>query len=108
MEKKWSYKDYEIDAGLKPGSAHFQYFFSVLKDKKKKCNYCVWIDDDALSRFGQGEDFDAIVASESEEWEKWVKAQIDAGDFQNKVLKFEKNGEKEIDLSEMQEHLKMG
>lgn len=108
MEKKWPYKDYEIEAGLKPGSEHFQYFFSVFKDKEKKCNYCVWIEDDALSRFGGGENFDAIVASEGEAWEKWVKAQIDAGDFQNKVLKFEKDGEKEIDLSEMREHLKMG
>ncbi|MDZ7699807.1 MAG: hypothetical protein U5R49_23745 [Deltaproteobacteria bacterium] len=107
MEKKWSYKGYEVEAGLKPGSAHFQYFFSVFKNNEKKCNYCVWIEDDALSRFDSGEDFDAIVADHGDAWERWVKAQIDAGDIQSKVLKLEKDGEKEIDLSEMREHLSM-
>ena len=107
MEKKWSYKGYEIEAGLKPGSTHFQYFFSVFKDNEKKCNYCVWIEDDALSRFDQKEDFEAIVAAKGEEWEGWVESHIDDGDFQSRVLKFEKGGKKEIDLSEMREHLSM-
>jgi len=48
-EKTWSYKNYEIREGLKPGSKHFQYFFLVLEKDKKKCNYCVWIDDADLA-----------------------------------------------------------
>jgi hypothetical protein len=107
MKERWSYKGYEVEAGLKPGSEHFQYFFSVFKDNDKKCNFCVWIEDDALSRFDQKEDFEAIAAAQGEAWERWVKAHIDEGDFQNKVLKFEKDGEKEIDLSEMHEHIGM-
>lgn len=107
METKWWYKDYQIEAGLKPGSEHFQYFFSVYKDDQKKCNYCVWIEDDALSRFDPKGDFEAIAASQGEVWNKWVRDHIDAQDFQNKVLKYEKEGEKEIDLSEMKEHLSM-
>ncbi|MBW1782470.1 MAG: hypothetical protein JRL30_17220 [Deltaproteobacteria bacterium] len=107
MKERWSYKGYEIEAGLKPGGKHFQYFFSVSKGNEKKCNFCVWIEDDALSRFDQKKDFEAIAAAQGEAWERWVKTHIDEGDFQNKVLKFEKGGEKEIDLSEMREHLSM-
>jgi hypothetical protein len=107
MEKEWSYENYQIKEGLKPGSEHFQYFFVVSKDNEKQCNYCIWIEDEALSRFDQGKDFHAIISSQSEVWNGWVKGNIDAKDFQNKVLKFEKAGEKEMDLSEMQEHIRM-
>ena len=48
-EKTWSYKNYQIKEGLKPGSKHFQYFFMLLEKDKKKCNYCVWIDDETLT-----------------------------------------------------------
>jgi len=54
MEKEWSYENYQIKEGLKPGSEHFQYFFVVSKDNEKQCNYCIWIEDEALSRFDQG------------------------------------------------------
>ena len=37
----------------------------------------------------------------------WVKGKIDEGDFGNKVLKYETDGEKEIELSEMSAHLSM-
>ena len=107
MEKEWSYKNYQVKEGLKPGSKHFQYFFVVSEGGEKKCNYCVWIEDEALSRFDQSKNFDSIVSSQREAWNKWVQGKIDAGDFQNKVLKFEEAGEKEIDLSEMKEHLSM-
>ena len=107
MEKQWSYKDYQVKEGLKPGSRHFQYFFVVSEGEEKKCNYCVWIEDEALSRFDQTEDFDAVVSSQREAWTKWVTKKIDAGDFQNRVLKFDKTGEQEIDLSEMTKHISM-
>ncbi len=107
MENEWSYKDYQIRDGLKPGSPHFQYFYVVSEQAKKKCNYCVWIVDEALTNFDQSGDFASIVSSHREIWNKWVKGKIDAGDFGNKVLKYDKDGEKEIELSEMAAHLSM-
>jgi len=107
MEKRWSYGDYQIEDGLKPGSVHFQYFYVVSEGGRKKCNYCVWIEDEALSRLGSSGDFASIVSLHREAWNKWVKSKIDAKDFGNKVLKFEKDGEKEIELSEMSAHLSM-
>jgi hypothetical protein len=107
MEKHWSYKDHQIDDGLKPGSSHFQYFYRVSEKGRKKCTYCVWIEDEALSRFGSSRDFDPIVSSQREAWNTWVKGKIDAGDFASRVLKIEKDGEKEIDLSELSDHLSM-
>jgi hypothetical protein len=107
MENKWSYKDLQIRDGLKPGSPHFQYFYVVSEQEKKKCNYCVWIVDEALTRFDQSRDFASIVSSQREIWNKWVKGKIDAGDFGNKVLKYDSDGEKEIELSEMTTHLSM-
>jgi hypothetical protein len=108
MENQWSYKDYQIRDGLKPGSPHFQYFYVVSEQAKKKCNYCVWIVEEALTRFDRSEDFASIVSSQRETWNKWVKGKIDAGDFGNKVLKYDRDGEKEIELSEMTAHLSMG
>lgn len=107
MENRWSYKEYQIEDGLKPGSRHFQYFYVVSENGRKKCNYCVWIEDEALSRFASSGDFDSIVSSQRETWSEWVKGKIDGGDFSNKVLKIEKGGEKEIELSEMSTHLSM-
>ena len=63
--------------------------------------------DEALSRFDQSKDFNSIVSSQKEIWHEWVKEKIDAADFKNRALKFEKTGEKEIDLSEMTEHVTM-
>ena len=57
MQKKWTYKNYEIQEGLKPGSTTFRYFFVVSEKGIKKSNYCVWIKDDALSRFDQAKNF---------------------------------------------------
>jgi hypothetical protein len=107
MENQWSYKGYQIRDGLRPGSTHFQYFYVVSEQEKKKCNYCVWMVDEALTRFGQPGDFVAIVSSQREVWNRWVKGKIDAGDFGNKVLKYDRYGEKEIELSEMTAHLSM-
>ena len=39
MQKTWSYKNYEIKEGLKPGSSQFRYFFVVSESGEKKCNY---------------------------------------------------------------------
>jgi len=107
VENEWSYKSYRIRDGLKPGSKHFQYFYVVSEGGKKTCNYCIWIEDEALGRFGKPGDLDSIVASRREEWNGWVKGKIDKGDFGNKVLKYEKEGEKEIELAEMTAHLSM-
>jgi len=107
MDVTWAYKNYQIKDGLKPQSKHFQYFYIVKEGTEKKCNYCVWIVDDALARFDELKEFSAIVLSQKDGWNKWVKGKIDAGDFRSKVLKYEKNGEKEIDLSEMTEFLSM-
>jgi hypothetical protein len=105
MENEWSYKGFQIRDGLKPGSTHFQYFYVVSEQAKKKCNYCIWIVDEALTDFG---DFASIVSAKRETWDKWVKGKIAAGDFGNKVLKYDRNGETEIELSEMTTHLSMG
>jgi hypothetical protein len=107
MDEKWTYKNYHINDGLKPKSKHFQYFYVVKEGAEKKCHYCVWIVDEALSRFDKSKDFSAIVSSQKEVWNKWVKEKIDAGDFRSKVLKYEKCGEKEIELSEMTGYISM-
>jgi hypothetical protein len=107
MQKAWRYKDYEIQEGLKPGSTTFRYFFVVSEKGMRKANYCVWIKDDALSRFDESRNFDSIILSQRENWSKWVKQKIDEQDFQDRALKFEKVGESEINLSEMNDHVTM-
>jgi chemotaxis regulatin CheY-phosphate phosphatase CheZ len=107
MENTWTYKDYKIKEGLKPGAKHFQYFYVVSEGNKKKCNYCVWIEDNALPRFDRDKDFNKIVSSRKKEWNKWVKDKIDGDDFRSLVLKFDEKGQKEINLAEMEEHLSM-
>jgi len=105
-ETTWSHKNLQIKEGLKPGSKHFQYFFLVSEGGKKKCNFCVWIDDENLATFGSSKDFEAIASSRREEWRRWVQGKIDQGDFRNLVLKVERTGSRVINLSEMEEHLK--
>jgi len=106
-EKKWSYKNLDINEGLKPGSKHFQYFFVVSEKGKKKCNYCVWIDDENLAHFTtQSKEFEEIASLKRDQWRKWVQEKIDRGDFRNLVLKLEKTGQREVNLSEMEEMLK--
>ena len=105
MKSTWNYKRFEIHEGLKPGSKTFRYFFKVLDSGQKKCNYCVWIVDDALTRFDPSKDFNTIAASRRDTWHKWVKAKIDGGDFRNRALKIEKSGEQEINLSDLSEHV---
>ena len=107
MENKWSYKNYDVKEGLKPGAAHFQYFYLVSEGDEKKCNYCVWIEDDALARFDSSKNFDAVVSLRREDWNTWVKGKIDAEDFRNIVLKVDEEGQREIDLAEMDEHMSM-
>ena len=106
MQNTWTYKNYEIEEGLKPGSKTFRYFFKILESGEKKCNYCVWITDEALSQFDQAKKFNAIVASQKDAWHHWVKGKIDEDDFRNRALKIEKDGQLEINLSEMSDHIK--
>jgi hypothetical protein len=107
MDNQWLYKGYQIRDGLRPGSRHFQYFFVVSEQEKEKCHYCVWIVDEALTRFDQTLDFASIVSSQRDIWSRWVKDKIDCGDFGDKVLKYDYDSEKEIELSEMTTHLSM-
>jgi hypothetical protein len=102
QERIWVYKNFQIKEGLKPESTHLQYFFVVSEGDEQKCNYCVWVEDEALSRFAPSEGFEEIVSSQRKEWHKWVQEKIDQGDFRNLVLKLEKTGQKEIDLQETQ------
>ena len=101
----WSYKKLEIKEGLKPKSKHLQYFFVVSEGGEKKCNYCIWIDDENLSHFASSKSFEEIISSHREEWTQWVQNKIDQGDFRNLVWKFEKTGQREINLEELNETL---
>jgi hypothetical protein len=103
--KNWLYKDLQITEGLKPGSKHFQYFFVVSEGGEKKCSYCVWMDDEALSNLTPSKNFEEIISFKRDEWSKWVKEKIDKRDFRNLVLKMEKTGQKEINLSDMKEKI---
>ena len=107
MQKTWTYKDYEIAEGLKPGSSQFRYFFTISEGQEKKCHYCVWIADEALSGFDPAENFEASVSSHAATWHAWVKAKIDGEDFSNRALKIDSTGETEINLSEMTNHITM-
>jgi len=98
MDAKWKYKDFEVRESLKPESKHFQYFFVVTEKGQKKCNYCVWIEDKALSRFDPSKKFDSIVSAKREDWRGWVKEKIEQGDFRNLALRYGEEGQAEIDL----------
>jgi hypothetical protein len=107
MEKEWSYKSLKVKEGFKPGSKRFMYFFVVSEGGKKKCNYCVWIEDEALARFDASKNFKAILDSHRGDWNQWVKEKIDQKDFRNMVLRFDKEGQKEIDLEKVDKKLSM-
>jgi hypothetical protein len=107
MEGEWSYKGLKVKEGLKPGSEQFQYFFVLSDGEQKKCHYCVWIEDDALSHFDPKGDFKAIFEANREDWSRWVKEKIDLKDFRNVVLKFDKEGREELDLDKLDEKLSM-
>lgn len=105
--KNWSYHNHRIQEGLKPGSTKFRYFFRISENNEKKCNYCVWITKDALSRFDSSGNFDTIISSNQAGWQQWVKEKIDAGDFRDRAWVFDKNGDKEIDFSKINEHVSL-
>ena len=105
MQPTWTYKNHEIKEGLKPGSKSFRYFYKILENGEKKCNYCVWIVDDALTRFDPSKDFNAIVDSRKAAWQEWVEEKIDSSDFRNLALKLGKEGQQEINLSDMSDHV---
>jgi hypothetical protein len=105
MSKVWSYEGLDIQEGLKPGSKNFQYFYKVSEKGKKKCNYCVWIEKDTVAQFDPKGEFNAIVSSNREAWGRWVKEKINQKDFRNMVLSLNRDGQKEINLEEMEEKL---
>jgi hypothetical protein len=80
---------------------------SPYEGEQKKCNYCVWIEDEVLSHFSASKDFKAILDSHRRDWSEWVKEKIDQKDFRNVVLKFDKEGHKEMDLDKMDKKLSM-
>jgi hypothetical protein len=105
--KTWVHKGFQISEGLKPESSSFRYFFYVSEGDQKKCNYCIWIEDDALGRFDPSGDFESIVSSHGSEWQQWVKEKLDSNDFRNVVLRHDTKGEDEIDLEKMDKKLTM-
>jgi hypothetical protein len=105
MKNRWTYRDFEIKEGLKPGSKTFRYFFSVFEGGEKRCNFCVWIADDVLHRFDPSGDFNTIADSRKDAWHRWIREKIDSGDFRNRALKYDQTGEQEISLSDMQGHV---
>ena len=105
QEKNWIYNNVQIKEGLKPKAAHLQYFFVVSQEGKKKCSYCVWVDDEVLGYYSAIGNYEEIAASKRDEWSKWVKGKIDRKDFRNLVLKIGKTGQNELDLNEMKEKL---
>jgi len=107
MEKEWYHKSYQVKDGLKPGSQHFQYFYVVSAQGATKCHYCVWITDEALPRFDRSLNFDAIVSSHREAWNRWVMEKIDLGVLESTVLKIDQAGESEIALSDMPDHFRL-
>ncbi|MFH1487494.1 MAG: hypothetical protein ABII06_01195 [Pseudomonadota bacterium] len=107
MEKEWTYQGYKVEEGLKPGSKNFQYYFLVSEGGEKKCNYCVWIGKDALTRFDKAGNFETIISAKKEDWGKWVREKIGQGDFRNVVLKVDREGQSEVDLAEMKEKLSL-
>lgn len=107
MNKGWSYKNFDIEEGLKPGCSNFQYYFIVSQNGEKKCRYCVWITHDALARFDPSEKFAPIVAAESASWKEWVKSKIDQGEFRDRVLRFDPLGREEIDLTTISKKLRI-
>lgn len=107
MEGEWFFKGLRVKEGLKPNTSHFRYFFVVSEGEQKKCNYCVWIEDEALSDFDLTGDFKAILASHKEDWSQWVKEKIEQKDFRNVVLRFGKDGREELDLEKIDTKLSM-
>ena len=104
-KENWFYKNLQITEGLKPESKHFQYFFMISEGGEKKCNYCVWVDDETLSSLAPSKNFQEVVTLKRKEWVAWVKGKIDKGDFRNLALRMEKTGQKETTLSEMKEKI---
>jgi len=107
MEKTWSYRDYQIHEGMKPSAAHFQYFYTIYNGPEKICNYCIWIEDEALSEFDPSRNFKAIAGSHKADWSTWVKGNIDRKDFRNLVLKHGQGYKEEIDLDQTKEKISM-
>ena len=107
MADTWSHRGFEVRAGLKPGSGHFQYFYVVSRGREKKCKYCVWIEDEALAGFDTGKDFESIASSNRDQWNAWVRDKIDREDFRSMVLKYDRSGSQEVDLEQMDEKLTM-
>jgi len=63
-EKTWSYKNYEVKEGLKPGSKHFSVFLhGPGKGQEEVQLYCVWIDDANLGHFSPTKEFEKIISS---------------------------------------------
>jgi len=110
-ERVFPYKRYMIKEGLKPGSDKFQYYFAVTEGVEKKAHYCVWVDDEVLAKTKEfqkacrGVLEEEFINTHKSEWLKWVEEKLENEDFRDTVLKIEKSGTREIDMSELKEKL---
>jgi len=107
MTNIWEHAGYEIDEGLKPHDGnfkvgHYQFFFLVKKDGRRMMKFCIWAPRpyiDGLTGAGS----DAAADYLREQGLGAVKAQIDSGVFENKLLELDDSGHRLIPLDKMPE-----
>jgi hypothetical protein len=77
----------------------------VSEGVQNRWRYCIWIEDEALSKLDPDGNWDAIVDSNREAWLAWVKGKLDSGDLRDVVLKYGAEGKSEVDLSTLDQKL---
>lgn len=115
MPKIWEYNGYAIDEGIKPHDENYkpdfyQYFFIVKQGGQRKFKYCIWTSKSELERHPE------LVAEAKSAGHKIperiyqkalsrVKEKIDRREFDNRLLEFDAEGEREIALDELDKKL---
>lgn len=104
MANLWKHNGYEIDEGAKPHDGnfkpdHYQYFFLVKKDGRRLMKFCVWAAKPYIDNLAEAGD--DPVEYLREQGLGAVKAQIDSGNFTNKLLEMTESGHRLIALDEI-------
>ena len=109
-DKIWEYKGYTVDEGFKPEpSERFQYFLRVLKGDERIFRYCIWTSAEAVAARWPDLDLHAEAGRAglqkrlSAEGQKRIRAKIDAGAFENRLLDLRSDGEEEEILEDKNE-----